>query len=243
MIKFYLLGQGLRTDVERRYENYLEDYPGRIHTMLVCSLLDISNLQINDSLLENMNIIEDADHLKHATIRYQEADKVWKTIHPRWDMELLSLLYNDKRINKKHLENAVQSIFKVHNEKITESVIGTLYGLSAVTIEGFKNVPIDIVENVVENNMPDYLSKDTKSSLYATLIGPAHHELKRYNDAINNYDKAIEIDPNRVWAWNNKGNALSRLERYEEAIQCYNRAIEIERSKMSSGDCTAAGRP
>ena len=40
MIKFYLLGGGLHTDVERRYNDYLIDDSRKIRIMLVCSLLD-----------------------------------------------------------------------------------------------------------------------------------------------------------------------------------------------------------
>ncbi|HXX06311.1 MAG TPA: tetratricopeptide repeat protein [Candidatus Bathyarchaeia archaeon] len=51
---------------------------------------------------------------------------------------------------------------------------------------------------------------------------------ENYEDAILNYDKAIEINPSFVSAWNNKGIALSRLKRYEDAINCYDKAIAIE---------------
>ncbi len=233
MIKFYLFKQGLRTDVERRYENYLKNYPERMHTMLVCSLLDISNLQITDSLLENMNIIQHAYELRGTTLYNQEADKVWKTLHPRWDMELLSLLYNEdnKGIlfrNKEHLKKAIQYLFNINNENTTNSVISMLYDVSSITIEGFKNVPIDLVENVLQNQMLDYLSNNTKSNLYATVIGTAFFRLKKYDNAINNYDKAIEIDPKNALGWNNKGTALNTQGRYEEAIHYYDRALEID---------------
>lgn len=46
-------------------------------------------------------------------------------------------------------------------------------------------------------------------------------------DALIAYDKALEIDPKHVSAWNNKGIVLSRLKRFEEAISCYDKAIEI----------------
>ncbi|SHO45684.1 hypothetical protein NSIN_20741 [Nitrosotalea sinensis] len=49
-----------------------------------------------------------------------------------------------------------------------------------------------------------------------------------YDDALLAYDKALEIDPRHVSAWNNKGIVLSRLKRYEEAISCYDMAIELD---------------
>jgi tetratricopeptide (TPR) repeat protein len=46
-------------------------------------------------------------------------------------------------------------------------------------------------------------------------------------EALIAYDKALELDPNHVICWNNKGIVLSRLKRFEDAIACYDRAIEI----------------
>ena len=36
-------------------------------------------------------------------------------------------------------------------------------------------------------------------------------DLKQYFEAIKDYDKAIEIDPNDAKAYNNRGNAKYRL--------------------------------
>ncbi|HEX5457968.1 MAG TPA: tetratricopeptide repeat protein [Candidatus Nitrosotalea sp.] len=47
------------------------------------------------------------------------------------------------------------------------------------------------------------------------------------DDALIAYDKALELDPNHVSAWNNKGIVLSRLKRFEESISCYDKAIEL----------------
>ena len=50
----------------------------------------------------------------------------------------------------------------------------------------------------------------------------------KYDEAIECYDKAIEIDPDSSVVWNNKGLALNALGKYEEAIACYDRVIEID---------------
>ena len=49
-----------------------------------------------------------------------------------------------------------------------------------------------------------------------------------YQKAIENYTKAIEIDPKNAKAYNNRGNAYSRLRKYKEAIENYTKAIEID---------------
>ena len=52
--------------------------------------------------------------------------------------------------------------------------------------------------------------------------------LKKYEEAIKCYDKALKIDPYFSKAWNNKGHILDVIGRHDEAIRCYNKALEIE---------------
>ncbi len=58
--------------------------------------------------------------------------------------------------------------------------------------------------------------------------GLALAKLGKYEEAIECFDKAIELNPNFAPAWNNKGVALAKLGKYEEAIKCYDKALEID---------------
>jgi len=51
--------------------------------------------------------------------------------------------------------------------------------------------------------------------------------LGRYQEAIECYDKALQIDPRNADAWNSRGNSLNCLGRYHEAIECLDKALEI----------------
>jgi superkiller protein 3 len=59
--------------------------------------------------------------------------------------------------------------------------------------------------------------------------GNALQILGRYQESLQAYDKAIELDPRLGAAWNDKGNSLRNLERYNEALDAYDRAIHIDR--------------
>ena len=48
------------------------------------------------------------------------------------------------------------------------------------------------------------------------------------NESLPNFDKAIELNPQFVEAWNNKGAALWSLGRFEEALEAFDEAIEID---------------
>lgn len=52
-------------------------------------------------------------------------------------------------------------------------------------------------------------------------------KLGKYQEAIESYDKALEINPNDFDAWNNKGHALKDSGRYQEAITSYDKALKI----------------
>ena len=57
--------------------------------------------------------------------------------------------------------------------------------------------------------------------------GLALNRLGKYQKAITAFDKALEIDPDKI-AWNNKGLALDNLGKYQEAITAFDKALEID---------------
>jgi tetratricopeptide (TPR) repeat protein len=52
--------------------------------------------------------------------------------------------------------------------------------------------------------------------------------LGEYIEAIEAYNKAIELNQSYVVAWSHKGNALFNLTEYQESLKCYNKAIELD---------------
>ena len=51
--------------------------------------------------------------------------------------------------------------------------------------------------------------------------------LGKYEEAIKDYDKAIELDPDYSDAYNNRGLAKYYLDKYGEAIKDFNKVIEL----------------
>ncbi|NOR78583.1 MAG: tetratricopeptide repeat protein, partial [Methanophagales archaeon] len=52
-------------------------------------------------------------------------------------------------------------------------------------------------------------------------------KLERHEEAIECYDKAIELKPNYEEAWYNKGVMLEKLGRKKEAKLCFQKAKEL----------------
>jgi tetratricopeptide (TPR) repeat protein len=53
-------------------------------------------------------------------------------------------------------------------------------------------------------------------------------ELKRHEEALANYDRALAIQPDFAQALSNRGNVLFELKRHEEALANYDRALAIQ---------------
>lgn len=60
--------------------------------------------------------------------------------------------------------------------------------------------------------------------------GNAHSLLGEYDDALQAYDKVLELDPSDAKAWNNKGLVFVRLCNDKKAIQAYDKAIELDKN-------------
>jgi tetratricopeptide (TPR) repeat protein len=58
--------------------------------------------------------------------------------------------------------------------------------------------------------------------------------LGRYEESIEAYDRALQLDPSDVRAWTEKGKALRSLGRGREAVLSYDRALEIDPDHASA---------
>jgi tetratricopeptide (TPR) repeat protein len=93
-------------------------------------------------------------------------------------------------------------------------------------------MPIDVLVDawpgLEEITLPESKDREMPQSYIVLNEGNTHYNLGRYEEAIARYDKALEIDPHYLNAWNNKGVSLDELGRREEAIACYDKALEID---------------
>jgi tetratricopeptide (TPR) repeat protein len=74
-----------------------------------------------------------------------------------------------------------------------------------------------LILNSCNNEQTDYYKK-----------GIEFAKSGKNEEAIKYFDKALELNPHFVQAWNYKGNVYSDLGKYEEAIKCYDKALGIK---------------
>ena len=234
MVKFSVFGQGLDKDVEEMYDRYLRSEQ-RIKTMLICSLLDVSNIKITDSILSHCGILKEANYLNGATL-YRSPQGLWRTKHPRWAEELLSFLYNEISVTQaedrmQDLKDSLIALCSMKKEDITFLAVGTLYSIAA---QGF--LPIDLVESVFRqliSQLPTFLSDEKKTSLYTSYVADAYYQLKKYQEAIDKLDEGLALNPRNTTAYSIKGLALMKFRRYHEAVECFDKALDIDPQNAS----------
>ncbi|GAB1545345.1 hypothetical protein NUACC21_80210 [Scytonema sp. NUACC21] len=54
------------------------------------------------------------------------------------------------------------------------------------------------------------------------------YELQRYQDALSNYERALNLRPDYAKAWNGQGKTLYELKEYKEALAAYDKAIQLK---------------
>jgi predicted O-linked N-acetylglucosamine transferase (SPINDLY family) len=68
--------------------------------------------------------------------------------------------------------------------------------------------------------------------------------LKRYSEALSDFDKTADLRPGFAQAWSNRGGALFKLARYADAIASYDKALALQpwhvESQINRGDALLA---
>jgi Tfp pilus assembly protein PilF len=109
-------------------------------------------------------------------------------------------------------------------------VFFTLLGLALLAPLLLSNIPIWYAKQKEKK-------KAQEVEYQSTILfnkGNDFFNMDKFDEAIQNYDKALEINRKMEEAWDNKGVALSRLGRFEEAVACYDKALELNPKNKSA---------
>jgi len=121
-------------------------------------------------------------------------------------------------------DDAIESIDRVI-ELDSKNIDARFYKAEFLTLAGRYSEATDVYGETIEMIPADETS--TLTSAWS-MMGNSFYDDGRYKDAINAYDKAIEISPEDAGAWGNKGLALIKLGEPEEALKMFNKAAELD---------------
>jgi hypothetical protein len=137
--------------------------------------------------------------------------------------EDLEYLIQDTDISKEELEEIIVEADKVisdtssEKDKLIEAYLKKIQCLQKLDKYNESKEFIDKLL-VLNANMPEAFVR----------LGNVYRENKEHDKAIDCITKAIEIKPDYVAAYNNRGTAKYYLSNYRGAIEDYNKAIEIK---------------
>lgn len=165
-------------------------------------------------------------------------DKLEKTVSElKGQMDMLGKLFpqlkslerleDSERLNlgEEDIKKTISDILK--NTNITPEAIDTK--IEEKVKERFSDFDKRIAEIVAEklNEIDKRFKKPIGSAIDYLILGNAEYYEGNYLKAIENYDKAIEINSQDAKAYNNRGLAYSELKEYKKAIEDFDKAIEI----------------
>jgi tetratricopeptide (TPR) repeat protein len=73
----------------------------------------------------------------------------------------------------------------------------------------------------------DVLAKLLLDANTHKVKGDSFRHARRYREALQCYERAVELDPTHVWAWYDKGQTLEKLGQYDTALQAVREADRL----------------
>ena len=81
---------------------------------------------------------------------------------------------------------------------------------------------------IVEKKVTKLIKENPKNFILYNLLGAVLADQKKFDQAIINYNKSTEINPNYAEVHNNLGSTFYKLRKFNESIDSYQRAVKIK---------------
>ncbi len=122
---------------------------------------------------------------------------------------------------------AGEGIIRLWNNKKYRTLSYILVGVSLIFYSSRTFARCDIWQNgmTLWNDVIEKYQTIPQAYINRGIIFAAE---KKYDEALRDYNKALEIEPKFSKAYNNRGGLMRTLKKYEEAISDFNKAIELQ---------------
>jgi tetratricopeptide (TPR) repeat protein len=143
----------------------------------------------------------------------------------------------DNRWEKSHLKYQLELEKIPHNAIVEREYL--LRALGPREVDNYEDPRVAAYVREIENckEKKDYISALNLANKLVAIRGQAGdwlekarclHHLERYDEGLECYDRAIELDANDQLARALRGYLLNNLKRYDEALASFDRAIELD---------------
>ena len=199
------------------------------------------NLSIEREPLMELSYYSSPTELREDTYYIKEVDDLNATRILRFVVVVTNALPNlDEEVFKRHFESIdyYNSYIATHTPRAID-YIGR--ALDFITTRDYDAAIADIGRALAltPDFAPAYMLRGQANYHKYELMGHdpdtsvdavtrATLRTKKLNDALDDYNKAVELAPATAPAWFNKGNILIELEDYTSALASFTRAIELK---------------
>jgi tetratricopeptide (TPR) repeat protein len=136
--------------------------------------------------------------------------------------EFLVALKNQRQFAQKCAETMLQAGKDVDFSEVQRWGEQLVNGLKAYEEERYQ-VTVEMFTAVIQNSSIQLQWQP----IAVGWRGETYRLMKRYSEALQDFDRTIELDPNYSWAIASRGQTYRSMERYAEALQDFDRAIEL----------------
>jgi len=225
----------LKVDGEKTYRDYFAGY-GRVIENLAVSAATIGipptiNQDSLEQLRQNGDAVTIGEKLTDTTVAFRAelSNSYGKMIKLQVELRRLDEYEHNFLDSEGHESDFKNSEFVTSGSEATAYAYGLIDGdyhwrARAVNEDGIASEWVDFGGNDISE--ADFTVSDNDVITW-TAKGNALYYQAKYDEALQAYEKAIELDPNSANAWTGKGNALAYLARYDESLQAYEKAIEL----------------
>lgn len=146
-----------------------------------------------------------------------------------------SLKYHIEKFKSKTIQPAIDTLNQLANLKKTDSTI--INADNQVHLdEDYNEFQKYLFNNCVElQNLLSIQDTQHKNSMSKNPVALKHYDSGNkylsqgdYKKSINEYKKALKVDPLFAFAWDNLGLSYRKDGNYKKAIECYNKSLELD---------------
>ncbi|WP_375476369.1 tetratricopeptide repeat protein, partial [uncultured Nostoc sp.] len=137
--------------------------------------------------------------------------------------EFLAALKNQRKFAQQYAETMLQAGKDADSAEVQRWGEQLANGLKAYE-QNFYEVTLEMFTAVLQNSRIEFKWQP----IALGWRGETYRLMKRYPQALKDFDRAIQLDPKSAWAIANRGETYRSMERYAKALQDFDRAIQLD---------------